>query len=173
MELSGDGVEKNTHNKTDRGGLHLPPGKHIKVHPKWGQFWVFVGRTNAEAETPTLLPAAAKSWLTWKDPDAGKDWGQEEKGTTEDEMVGRHHHQMGLSLGKLWELVMDRRAAVHGVAETQTQLSDWTALKHIKKRLPSCYVPFFFTNWVDKSQNVRTPVGSVLLAPALQGRDFA
>ena len=55
------------------------------VHPKWDQSWVFIGRT------PILWPPDAKSWLIWKDPDAGKDWGQEEKGTTEDEMVGWHH----------------------------------------------------------------------------------
>ena len=58
------------------------------IHHKGGQSWVFIGRTEAEAETPILWPPDAKSWLIWKDPDAGKDWGQEEKGTTEDEMVG-------------------------------------------------------------------------------------
>ena len=61
------------------------------VHPKGDQSWVFIGRTDAEAETPILWPPDAKSWLLWKDPDAGKDWGNEEKGTTEDEMVGWHH----------------------------------------------------------------------------------
>ena len=61
------------------------------VHPKGDQSWVFIGRTDVEAETPTLWPPDGKSWLIWKDPDAGKDWGQEEKGTTEDEMVGWHH----------------------------------------------------------------------------------
>ena len=60
------------------------------VHPK-DQSWVFIGRTDVEAETPILWPPDVKSWLIWKDPDAGKDWGQEEKGTTEDEMVGWHH----------------------------------------------------------------------------------
>ena len=61
------------------------------VHPKGDQSWVFIGRTDVEAETPILGPPDAKNWLIWKDPDAGKDWGQEEKGTTEDEMVGWHH----------------------------------------------------------------------------------
>ena len=61
------------------------------VHPKGDQSWVFIGRTDVEAETPILWPPHAKSWLIWKDPDARKDWGQEEKGTTEDEMVGWHH----------------------------------------------------------------------------------
>ena len=61
------------------------------VHPKGDQSWVFIGRTDVKAETPILWPPHVKSWLIWKDPDARKDWGQEEKGTTEDEMVGWHH----------------------------------------------------------------------------------
>ena len=69
------------------------------VHPKGDQSWVFIGRTDAEAETPVLWPPDAKSWLIGKDPDAGRDWGQEEKGTTEDEMAGWHHrldrHEFG------------------------------------------------------------------------------
>ena len=66
-----------------------------QVHPKGDQSWVFVGRTDVEAETPILWPPDVKSWLIWKDPDAGKNWGQEEKGTTEDEMVGWHHQLNG------------------------------------------------------------------------------
>ena len=65
------------------------------VHPKGDQSWVFIGRTDIEAETPILWPPNAKSSLIWKDPDAGKGWGQEEKGTTEDEMVGWHHRLNG------------------------------------------------------------------------------
>ena len=61
------------------------------VNPKGNQSLVFIGGTDAEAETPILWPPDAKSWLIWKDPDAGKDWGQEQKGTTEGEMVGWHH----------------------------------------------------------------------------------
>ena len=61
------------------------------VHPKGDQYWVFIGRTDVEAETPILWPPYAKSWLIGKDPDAGKGWGLEEKGTTEDEMAGWHH----------------------------------------------------------------------------------
>ena len=65
------------------------------VHPEGDQSWVFLGRTDAEAETPKLWPPHAKSCLIGKDPDAGRDWGQEEKGTTEDEMAGWHHRLDG------------------------------------------------------------------------------
>ena len=61
------------------------------IHPKGYQSWVFIGRTDVAVETPLLWPLDVRSWLIWKDPDAGKDWGQEEKGTTEDEMSGCHH----------------------------------------------------------------------------------
>ena len=74
------------------------------VHPKGDQSWLFIGKTDVEAETPILWPPDAKSWLIWKDPDAGKDWGQEEKGTTEDEMVGWHHQLDGH--GFRWALVV-------------------------------------------------------------------
>ena len=63
------------------------------------QSWVFIGRTDVEAATSILWPPDAKSWLIWKDPDAGKDWGQEEKGTTEDETVGWHHQLNGQEFG--------------------------------------------------------------------------
>jgi len=69
------------------------------VHPKGDQSWVFTGRTDVEAETPILWPPDGKSWLTGKDPDAGKDWGQEEKGKIEDEMVGWHHWLYGHGFG--------------------------------------------------------------------------
>ena len=69
---------------------------------------MFIGRTDAEAETPVLWPPHEKSWLIGKDPDAGRGWGQEEKGTTEDEMAGCTTDSMGMSLSKLREFVMDR-----------------------------------------------------------------
>ena len=72
-----------------------------RVHPKGNQSWIFIGRTDVEAETPILWPPDRKSWLIWKDPDAGKDWGQE-KGMTEEEMVGWHHWQTGHGFG--WTL---------------------------------------------------------------------
>ena len=69
------------------------------VNPKGNQSWIFIGRTDAEAETLILWPSDVKNWLIWKDPDAGKDWRQEEKGTAEDEMVRWHHGLNGYEFG--------------------------------------------------------------------------
>ena len=88
---------------------------------------MFIGGTDAKAETPVLWLPHVKSQLIGKDSDAGRDWGQEEKGTTQDEMAGWHHRLDGLSLSELRELVMDTEAwcaAIHGVAKSWTRLSD-------------------------------------------------
>ena len=96
--------------------------KAIKpVNPKGNQSWIFIGRTDVEAEAPILWSPDAKNWLIGKDPDAGKGWGGEEKGMTEDEMVGWHRWLSGLSWRKLREIVKDRKAwqaTVHGVTKS-------------------------------------------------------
>ena len=97
------------------------------VSPKGNQPWILIGRIDAEAEAPVLWPPDTKSRHIGKDPDAGKDWGQE-KGLTEDEMV---RYSMDMNLSKLWKLGKDRgawHAVVHGVAKSQTWLSNWTTI---------------------------------------------
>ena len=98
------------------------------VHPKGDQSWVFIGRTDVEAKTPILWPPDVKSWLIWKDPDAGKDWRQE-KWVTEDEMVWWHHWLDGHEFEQLQELEMHRETwhAAWGCKEL-AWLSDWTEL---------------------------------------------
>ena len=106
--------------------------KEIKsVNPKGKQSWIFTGRTDAEAKAPIFWPSDVKSWFIRKDLDGGKDWRQEEKGTTQVEKDGWHLQLDGHEFNKFWELVMDREAwhaAVHRLTKCQTHLRDWTEL---------------------------------------------
>ena len=118
--------------------LESPLNSKIKlVNPKGNQFWIFIGKTDTEAEAPILWPPDAKNWLGGKDPDAGKDWRQEEKGMTDNEMVDGIINSMDMSLSKLQELVMERKILAScspggGKESDTTEWLTWTELPVIK-----------------------------------------
>ena len=116
------------------------------VHPKGNQPWIFIGRTDAETEAPILGPSDGKSQLIGKDPDAGKDWRQEEKGAT-DEMTGWHHwlygHEFEQTPGDS-EGQETRHAAVHGVTKSRTRLRDQTRTTSYMVFIQVDYLSWFF-----------------------------
>ena len=139
------------------------------VNPKGNQPWIFIGRTDAEAKAPILRPPEAKSWLIRKDPDAGKDWGQEHKGTIKDEMVG---WLVTIPWTWVWANSVKAReawrVAVHGVAKSQIRLSDWTTTRHTESKTlglgPNhlCFNKLFSQFWTtltfgDHTLSIPTP----------------
>ena len=119
------------------------------VHPKGDHSWVFIGRTDVEAETPVLWPPDGKNWLVWKDSDAGKDWRQEEKGTTEDEMVGWHHRLNGhefeqaLGDGEGQGSLACCRPWGHKELDTTEWLKDKTLNTWLQPLIRRCCYPWF------------------------------
>ena len=127
------------------------PWKEIKpVNPKGNQSWIFIGRTNAKAEAPILWPPNEKNWLTWKDPDVGKDWRQEEKGITEGETVGWHHRLHGHEfeqapgVGDGWGRLVCCSPWGHKGSDT-TELLNWNELTGLLAWCPSINIAVSYT----------------------------
>ena len=139
--------------------------KEIKsVNHKGNQSWIFIGRTDAQAKAPGIWTPDVKNWLIWKDPYAGKDWRQEEKGMTEDEIFGSVTDTMDMGLCWLREL-MDReawRAAIHGVTKSRTLLSDWSDLL-FKQSRNNYYIYFIIVSWDPEKPSCYHPIQVALV----------
>ena len=130
---------------------HLDCKEIQPVHPKGNQSWMFIGRTVAGAETPILWPPDVKSWLTGKDPDAGKDWRPKEKGAAEDEIASLTQWTWGWANARRSAGQQTWHAAVHGAAKSQTRLSSWTT-----------------TRWVGRAKDKRKHRGTLSLINLLR-----
>ena len=122
-------LEKTLESPLDCKGIQL-------VHPKGDQSWVFIGRTDVEAETPILWPTNVKNWLIGKNPDAGKDWRQKEKGTTEDKMVGWHYWLNGHEFEQFPEVGDGQGGLVccSPWGHKESDMTEWTELNWTRRQ---------------------------------------
>ena len=141
------------------------------VHPKGNQSWIFIGRTDTEAEAPILSPPDAKNWLIGKDPDAGKDWRQEEKGMTKDEMVGWHHRLDGheINFGSRW---WTGKPGVLQSMELQRVGHDWVIRTSFSTKMTGLFYLLTFENNIFLKSNFERTLWSWPLCPQTHSLPF-